>query len=249
MALPMPSASAGPALFHVAIARHKRTWARISGPVPNFAPSNILPTFVHNDSPVACSPTRSPADHSDFATDDITASVFTASASDNRDSLFSVADDQSSCTTSDHSSYTTARSTTSLSVDFHTQQNPERHGSDLGSDNPAAVTASLAENRRILDEGFDMMAVNQAGLETLAQTILVEQLRVRSGVVGFADTRATPERRKSATEHEAMQILVESVPFSAEGRGHCDASEVRRVAMRGERWSLMSGSPYPRLCN
>jgi len=44
-----------------------------------------------------------------------------------------------------------------------------------------------------------------------------------------------------------MRMLVEAVPFSADGRGHCDESEVRRVALRGMRWSMMSDSPYPQV--
>jgi hypothetical protein len=55
------------------------------------------------------------------------------------------------------------------------------------------------------------------------------------------------ERRRAATEQEAMQTLVGAVPFSADGRGHCDESEVRRVALRGARWSMMSDSPYPQV--
>ena len=59
--------------------------------------------------------------------------------------------------------------------------------------------------------------------------------------------RAVEGRRRATTEQEEMQMLVEAVPFSADGGGHCEEAEVRRVAQQGVRWSMMSDSPYPRV--
>jgi hypothetical protein len=283
---PPPPASAGPALFHAAIARHRETWTRRNASQPALisAPTRVL-RVVNGDSPVASSPDQSPADHNALSADKSTASPSAATTSDNRDSLFSVAEDHSSYTSGDKSSYYfTARSSASLSIEdfpirrhdsdvistasseefpmrrkasrrdsatssgeFPTRRNnPSRLTSDLGSDSSAAVAASLAENRRIFAEGFARMAAHQAQLEALAQTILDEKERVRSEAVRVAGRRSALRSRRATTEREAMQVLVEAVPFSADGRGHCDEAEVRRVALRGARWSMMSDSPYPR---
>ena len=237
-------------------------------------------------------------------TDKNGSSPSTATASANRDSLFSLAgEDCSSHTSGDQSSYyITARGGSSSSSsllsaeEFHSRRyterrdsdvgssvgefptikhspsrrdsdvvsmhssasseefpmrrnNPSRLTSDLGSDSSAAVAASLAENRRIFSEGFERMAAHQAQLEALTQRILARQERARSEVARLArkKTRAVEGRRRATTEQEEMQMLVEAVPFSADGRGHCEEAEVRRVALRGVRWSMMSDSPYPRV--
>jgi hypothetical protein len=121
--------------------------------------------------------------------------------------------------------------------------------SDLGSDSTSAVGASLATNRRIFAEGFSRMEAQQAALEHLVQTIVAGQrsdfARLARG--RFTTVEAHGRRVRAATEEEGMALLVEAVPFSADGRGHCDEAEVRRVALRGKGWGLMSDSPYPRM--
>ncbi|KAM0693202.1 hypothetical protein Q7P36_006455 [Cladosporium allicinum] len=288
---PPPSASAGPALFHATSARHRQTCTRNSGYAAALAaaPTRVL-RVVNGDSPVVSSPSPD--------------SPSTATASANRDSLFSLAgEDCSSHTSGDQSSYyITARGGSSSSSsllsaeEFHSRRyterrdsdvgssvgefptikhspsrrdsdvvsvyssasseefpmrrnNPSRLTSDLGSDSSAAVAASLAENRRIFSEGFERMAAHQAQLEALTQRILARQERARSEVVILArkKMRAVEGRRRATTEQEEMQMMVEAVPFSADGRGHCEEAEVRRVALRGVRWSMMSDSPYPRV--
>jgi hypothetical protein len=294
-----PSASTGPALFHAAIARHRETWTRIveSGSALAAAPTRVL-RVVNGDSPVAPSPAQSPTNGNTTPTDNNAGSPSTATASDKRDSLFSLAgEDTSSHTSGDQSSfYITARGSSSSSsllaaaeefptrryterrasdVGFGvpTKRNPPRRDSDavsigsnasseefpmrrnnsacrtsdLGSDSSAAVAASLAENRRISSEGFERMAAHQAQLEALTQRVLFRQERACSDVFRLARKEMGVERRRAVTEQEAMQMLVESVPFSADGRGHCEEAEVRRVAMRGARWSMMSDSPYPQV--
>ena len=119
----------------------------------------------------------------------------------------------------------------------------------LGSDSSSAVDASLAANRRIFAEGFGRMEAQQAALERLVQTIVAGQrsdfARLARG--RFTTVEAHGRRVRAATEEEGMALLVEAVPFSADGRGHCDEAEVRRVALRGKGWGLMSDSPYPRM--
>lgn len=90
------------------------------------------------------------------------------------------------------------------------------------------------------------MEAQQAALERLVQTIVAGQ---RSDFARLARGRFTVESRRvrAATEEEGMALLVEAVPFSADGRGHCDEAEVRRVALRGKGWGLMSDGPYPRM--
>jgi hypothetical protein len=290
-----PSASTGPALFHAAIARHRETWTRISESAPALAaaPTRVL-RVVNGDSPVVLSPDQSPTAGNTTPTDNNAGSPSTATASDKRDSVFSLAgEDRSSHTSGDQSSfYITARGSSGSSsllaaaeefptrryterrasdVGFGvpTKRNPSRRDSDavsvgsnasseefpmrrnnsacrtsdLGSDSSAAVAASLAENRRIFSEGFERMTAHQSQLEALTQRVLVRQERTRSEVV----KNMTMERRRATTEQEAMQMLVEAVPFSADGRGHCEEAEVRRVALRGTQWSMMSDSPYPRV--
>jgi hypothetical protein len=127
---------------------------------------------------------------------------------------------------------------------------PSPDRSDLGSDSSSAVDDSLAENRRILNEGFERMAARQTTLDSIAEHGLVEQERMRSVVAKVAaKTQRSLEstRTRATTEQEAMQMLVEDVPFSADGRGHCDEAEVRRVALGGGRHGLMRDSPYPRM--
>lgn len=250
------------------------------------------------------------------------ASPSTATASGDRDSLFSITDEEEQDTSSstsdeDPSVYYTARTSRSLSTgqipnvrryasrrnsglvsdasseefphrsnltrrnsnrsrltaeEFFAGRDPDRrdsnlvyyaHGhplrarspspapSDLGSDSSSAVGASLAENRRILNEGFDRMAAHQTTLDTIAEHVLAEQERMRHVVARVAakKQRSLESRRRSraTTEQEAMQMLVEDVPFSADGRGHCDEKEVRRVALDGGRFGLMIDSPYPRM--
>ena len=297
---PPPSASAGPALFHATSARHKQTCTRNPGFAAALAaaPTRVL-RVVNGDSPVAWSP---PVDFNTTPADRDAGSPSTATASANRDSLFSLAgEDCSSHTSGDQSSYyIAARGESSSSsllsaeefpsrryterrdsdvgtsgefptikhspsrrdsdvVSMHSSasseefpmrhNNPSRLTSDLGSDSSAAVAASLAENRRIFSEGFERMAAHQAQLEALTQRILARQERARSEVARLArkKTRAVEGRRRATTEQEEMQMLVEAVPFSADGRGHCEEAEVRRVALRGVRWSMMSDSPYPRV--
>ena len=304
---PPPSASAGPALFHATSARHRQTCTRNPGYAAALAaaPTRVL-RVVNGDSPPASSPSseQSPVDFNTAPTDKNGSSPSTATASANRDSLFSLAgEDCSSHTSGDQSSYyITARggsSSSSLlsaeefpsrryterrdsdvgssvgefptikhspsrrdsdvvsmhssasSEEFPMRRNnaPSRLTSDLGSDSSAAVAASLAENRRIFSEGFERMAAHQAQLEALTQRILARQERARSEVVRLArkKMRAVEGRRRATTEQEEMQMLVEAVPFSADGRGHCEEAEVRRVALLGVRWSMMSDSPYPRV--
>ena len=302
---PPPSASAGPALFHATSARHRQTCTRNPGYAAALAaaPTRVL-RVVNGDSPPASSPSseQSPVDFNTAPTDKNGSSPSTATASANRDSLFSLAgEDCSSHTSGDQSSYyITARGGSSSSsllsaeefpsrryterrdsdvgtsgefpttkqspsrrdsdaVSMHSsasseefpmrRNNPSRLTSDLGSDSSAAVAASLAENRRIFSEGFERMAAHQAQLEALTQRILARQERARSEVVRLArkKMRAVEGRRRATTEQEEMQMLVEAVPFSADGRGHCEEAEVRRVALRGVRWSMMSDSPYPRV--
>jgi len=276
---PPLSASAGPALFHATSRRHRETCTRNPGYVAALAaaPTRVL-RVVNGDIPVASSPAQMPTDRDTTPTDENAGSPSTATASANRDSLFSLAgEDHFSHTSGDESSYITARSSSgsllSAAEEFPIRRyserrnfdvvsvnssasseefpmrrnNPSRLTSDLGSDSSAAVAASLAENRRIFSEGFEKMAAHQSQLEILAQTILVGQERARSDAVRVARKRMTVERRRATTEQEAMQMLVEAVPFSADGRGHCDESEVRRVALRGMRWSMMSDSPYPQV--
>jgi hypothetical protein len=304
---PPPSASAGPALFHATSARHRQTCTRNPGFAAALAaaPTRVL-RVVNGDSPVVSSPSpeQSPVDLNTAPTDKNGSSPSTATASANRDSLFSLAgEDCSSHTSGDQSSYyITARGGSSSSssllsaeefpsrryterrdsdvgsnvgefptikhspsrrdsdvMSMHSSasseefpmrcNNPSRLTSGLGSDSSAAVAASLAENRRIFSEGFERMAAHQAQLEALTQRILARQERARSGVVRLArrKMRAVEGRRRATTEQEEMQMLVEAVPFSADGRGHCEEAEVRRVALRGVRWSMMSDSPYPRV--
>ena len=296
MASSSTSPTTGPALFHAAIARHRETWAHISRPAYPFTPVNSLAALC-SDSAVASSPDQSPADPETVPTNNTPASAFTTSASScDRGSLFSaVADDTLSHTSGDGSSYTTARSSTSMSAEefditpnlsrrdsvfsisfgasagdfpilpnltrrdsvssrstsasteeFPMRPTPARRDFDLGSDDPALAATALAENRRIFAEGFNRMAAHQVELEALAQTIRVEQTRARAGVVGLQERRVALQCRRPATEREAMLMLIESVPFSAEGRGQCEEAEVRRVARNGVRWSLISDSPYPR---
>jgi hypothetical protein len=129
-------------------------------------------------------------------------------------------------------------------------RSPSPAPSDLGSDSSSAVGASLTENRRILNKGFDRMAAHQTTLGSIAEHVLAEQERLRHVVARVAakKQRSLESRRSRATtEQEAMQMLVEDVPFSADGRGHCDEKEVRRVALDGGRFGLMSDSPYPRM--
>jgi len=295
---PPPSASAGPALFHATSRRHRETCTRNPGYVAALAaaPTRVL-RVVNGDIPVASSPAQLPTDRDTTPTDKKAGSPSTATASANRDSLFSLAgEDHSSHTSGDESSYITARSSSgsllsaaeeflmrryterrnfdgfsgeevairrnpsrrafdvvSVSSSASSEEfpmrrnNPSRLTADLGSDSSAAVAASLAENRRIFSEGFERMAAHQAQLEILSQTIVVGQERARSDIVRVARKRMTVERRRATTEQEVMHMLVEAVPFSADGRGHCDESEVRRVALRGMRWSMMSDSPYPQV--
>jgi len=247
---PPPSALAGLTLFHATSRRHRETCTCNPGYIAALAaaPTRVL-RVVNGDIPVASSPAQLPTDRDTTPTDKNAGSPSTATASANRDSLFSLAaEDHPSHTSGDESSYITALSSSgsllsaaeefpirryterrnfdgfsgdevpvrrnpsrrasdvvSVSSSASSEESPMRRNnpsrtSDLGSDSSAAVAASLAKNRRIFSEGFERMAVHQAQLEILAQTILVGQERARSDVVRVARKRMTVERRRATTE-------------------------------------------------
>lgn len=126
---------------------------------------------------------------------------------------------------------------------------------------------SLTIMRQRMDEGFAQLQRSQDQLDeivahmkqtdqTLSDHIEEDQIfreaRCAREVadaderIAIADAKVLCERKKAEAERLGERIGAEAVPMSADGRAHCDLSEIRRCAAPRARYQMVPDSSYPR---